>query len=126
VNQPPGIRALGAWVVAGVVRYRRNDIAGARAAFHTACTEGWLRLSRERREYAAYDAVGLALTGLELCGERHRLHRAVEAYRAARRIAPVAGAERRAVAQLDLFGTDADAVVIETARRAARRPSQSP
>jgi hypothetical protein len=119
VQQAPGARALAAWAVMGVVRFGTGDLDGARAAFHTACTEGWLRLERDTAEFAVHDALGIALTGLEVCGEPHRLWRALEAFAAARAIAPVRGARRRAVAQLDLFGRTVGREALRAARAAA-------
>lgn len=119
VRQPPGIHALGAWAVYGVVLFRLGDGARARNAFHTALTEALLRLQRCADEYLAHDAIGLALVGLELCGEQHRLPRALEHFGEARRLCPGAGARLRAATQLGLFGDKADGTVIAEARAAA-------
>jgi tetratricopeptide (TPR) repeat protein len=118
-QQPPGHEALGARAFEGVVEMRKCDLVAARAAFHTACTEAWLRLQRAPGEFAAYDAAGLALTGLELCGEPHRLARALDMYREARRIAPVRGARRRARMHLSLLDGPNHGEAVEIARRAA-------
>lgn len=118
-QQPPGILALATRSVEGVVRFLNGDESRAAAAFHTACTEAWLRLERAPQEYAVYDAVGLALTGLELCGEAHRLPKALDMYRRARQVTRANGARRRARTQLDLFGPEADRATLEAARRAA-------
>jgi tetratricopeptide (TPR) repeat protein len=123
VQQPPGIRALGAWVTHGVILFRQGDIAAARTAFHTACTEAWLRLEREPREYQSHDAAGLALCGLALCAEPNRMNRAVEAYRRARGLASAPGARRSAVTHLGLFGSRADPAIVAKVRRAAEGDS---
>lgn len=118
-QHPPGIRALGAWAVHGLVLYRLGKVAAAQAAFHTACTEAWLRIEKEPREYLAHDAAGLSLAGLAICGERTRLARAVAAYHRARAIAPVLGARRRCTSQLQLFGESADQSILSAVRHAA-------
>jgi hypothetical protein len=119
VQLPAGPAALGAQALQGVVLYRLDDLAGARLAFHAACTEGWLRLRREPRDYLTYDACGLALCGLQLCGEDNRLAHAVDCYRKARRFAATEGVRRRAVLQLSFFGERADPRIVERAKRAA-------
>jgi tetratricopeptide (TPR) repeat protein len=118
-QQPAGILALATQAIKGVIHFRMDDRPNAITAFHTACTEAWLRLERAPQEYAVYDAVGLALTGLELCGEAHRLRRALDMYDKARSIAPVKGARRRAKAQLALMEPSADKTKLEAAQRAA-------
>jgi hypothetical protein len=120
-QQPPGHAALAARALEGVVEFRKGDMPAARAAFHAACTEAWLRLQRAPGEFTVYDATGLALTGLELCGEPYRLPRAFDMYRQARRIAPVSakGARRRSQTQLSLLDGPAHREVVEMARRAA-------
>ncbi|MEV1171431.1 TIR domain-containing protein [Nonomuraea sp. NPDC049784] len=118
IDKPIGIRALGSWVTYGLVLFRLNEIDQARAAFHRACTEAWLRLEREPREYQTHEAAGLTLCGLALCKEPDRIHRAVEAYHQARRLAPVDGAKQQALTHLQLFGS-ADPVILNQARRAA-------
>jgi hypothetical protein len=118
-QQPVGILALPTQAVKGVIHFRMEDMPKAITAFHAACTEAWLRLERAPQEYAVYDAVGLALTGLELCGEARRLPRALDMYGRARSIAPVKGALRRAKAQLALMEPKADKTKLEAAQRAA-------
>lgn len=125
VRLPPGPRALAAWAAYGTALFRAGDDAGARDAFYAACTEAWLRIDREPGAYQTYEVAGLALSGLAVCGEPSRLSRAVDAYRRARRIAPVAGASRRCAIHLRLLGSEADPEVINTALRAATGEDQT-
>ncbi|MEV0622019.1 toll/interleukin-1 receptor domain-containing protein [Nonomuraea sp. NPDC050404] len=119
VHQPSGIRALGAWVTYGIVLYRQDKIGDAQAAFHIACTEAWLRIEREPREYQTYDAAGLALCGLALCDEPERIHRSVEMYRRACGLAPVDGARQNACTHLLLFRPAAEQAILQQALDAA-------
>ena len=104
----------------GVIALRQNDRPAAQQAFQEAIAHVDKILVEKAQLYNAFDAKGLALAGLALCGAPERLPEAVEAYHVARAINKDAGYLKRVLLLLDAMAVvDKDRVLADV-RKAAR------
>jgi tetratricopeptide (TPR) repeat protein len=105
--------------ILGVVLLRQRETEQARQAFADALAQANGALSQTSNNYAVLDSKVLALCGLALLGETHRLPEAISAARAARAISQDAGVIRRIVKLLDALGAIDQAGALDAVRAAA-------
>jgi tetratricopeptide (TPR) repeat protein len=113
-------RALGAFIVKGIVAYRSDRRPETAAAFWAAADQAAALRIKEGRNFQVLDTLGLALCGLTLCGAGGKQRAAVAAYRAARRVTQARGAVRRSMLLLDDLTADVDGALLAPVRDAAR------
>jgi tetratricopeptide (TPR) repeat protein len=90
-----------AFAVKGIVALRENDPQDALDAFDVAIGEAEALLEGADESFVALDAMGLALAGRVLCGERRRLDEAADAYSTARAITSHDGVRTRTLGLFD-------------------------
>jgi tetratricopeptide (TPR) repeat protein len=90
-----------AFAVKGIVALREDDPQDALDAFDVAIGEAEALLEGADESFVALDAMGLALAGRVLCGERRRLDGAADAYSAARAITSHDGVRTRTLGLFD-------------------------
>jgi tetratricopeptide (TPR) repeat protein len=79
----------------GIIALRQGDQSAAYQTFTRAVAQAYELLAKTPDYYSALDAKGLALCGLAICDNRNHVADAIQAFHAARKIAPHAGIVKR-------------------------------